>query len=944
MKILSGRSLVFIGLMCFVFQAMAQNSKTSPVCEETCFNTEVISAQKISETCTVYEWKVTYSGRCAHALSHFSAAIPCGQIKNLSNSENWKQVLGTDPKTGLTGFKIDDIPEFGGSPLKSFTVKFTLCTDNANCAALLKCWQPVIAYKASTCVDYDTLSVSCTALKASLQKQDLTCYNSGNGKLSVVIEEGEEPFTYLWSTGATTSSMINLSAGEYSVIVKDATGAEVTLNETLHQPEQIKVAGTVSPASCSGKSDGSIDLAVSGGAGSYTYVWSNGSTSEDLSALKSGNYAVTVTDASGCKTQANFVVTNASQITITASQNLPGCNQTNGGLNITVSGGTAPYTYLWSNGAITEDIQNLSSGIYKVTVTDANGCSVEVSYNLKDNNTLKLSATSTQTSCVDDASGTINLTVTGGVDPYTYSWSNGSTTEDLSGLISGSYTVTVTDSSGCTATLRVFVAKKTFQVPSQIVQPLCHGDSTGSITLQTPIGGTGPYTYVWSNGETGTSLTELAPGTYSVTITDTTGCSRTLFFVIINPTAISASASVSNSQCNAEGHFAIDLSVSGGKAPYTYSWSNGETTQDLDSLESGTYHVTITDANGCTTEKEVMVAGSDAGWSCLIAPLDSVPVCGSANNMLHTSVAGADSYAWSVQSQDAGWIITSGASSDSILFSTGGLNSSATFTLTITKDGCTQTCTYSITTCREDDGGGEDPGEDPGGEDPGGPGNETCEECFTTSIVTVSNDNACKTYEVTVFTNGNCRHDLSHWVMSIPCGNVSNYSNSEGWKMELGQDPTTGLYGLKVDDIDGFGNKTESFKVKFTLCYDAACGELLEDWSPVASYKAGQCVAYDTLEVRNTVVANTTTPSTFSAYPNPVYSQLSVDFTVVESDFAKVEVLDAMGNYVSTLFEGYVNKGQSYHIDGNLSNLNHGMYYYRFTSAGDVKYGKIFKE
>src|SRR5690606_29528426 len=180
-------------------------------------------------------------------------------------------------------------------------------------------------------------------------------------------------------------------------------------------------------------------------------------------------------------------------------------------------------------------------------------------------------------------------------------------------------------------------------------------------------------------------------------------------------------------------------------------------------------------------------------------------------------------YSWTVQSSDGQWVINSGQNASTISYTSGGANSSATFMLTIVKDGCTQTCEFEVSACKdntenptedpEEDPDGDpnedpdgDPNEDPDGdpnEDPDGPGgDESCSDCLDTEIVSVEKDGHCRTYTMEVATNGNCRHDLSHWTVAIPCGNVKYYSNSENWKMEFGQDPTTGLYGLKVDDID----------------------------------------------------------------------------------------------------------------------------------------------
>jgi hypothetical protein len=922
------------------------------VAANTCFRTEILSSQSVGANCTKYQFKVTFEGDCRHALSHYSVAIPCGKVSNISNSENWKQVIGKDPKTGLTGFKIDDIPGFGdNSAVKSFLVSFTLCSDDKDCIESLKCWDPVVAYKAGTEIFYDTLDSKCDShsLKGSIKASNATCFGATNGKAEVVIEDGVAPYTFNWSNGASTQFITNVGAGNYSVTVVDASGDSLVLGALLEQPEQILISGEITNASCNGVANGAVDATIEGGSGVYTFVWSNGTQTEDLSAINEGTYVLTVTDSSGCVAKKTFSVVSTSKILLSSKTVPAGCNQSNGSIDLTASGGTAPYTYVWSNGATTEDIGSLAAGVYKVKVTDASGCTAELVVNLKDNNTLRLAATMKQTSCVDDASGEINVTVSGGTAPYTFFWSNGATTEDLTQLIAGLYRLTVTDANGCTATIAVNISKKTFQVSSQIEHPLCYGDSTGSITL-TPSGGTEPYTYEWSNGGTGNSIADLPGGVYQVIITDSTGCTKSMSYSVVKPSKIIASVSVTNNSCSGAGS-TIDLSVTGGKQPYQYEWSNGETTQDIDSLSNGEYWVKITDANGCEILKQVLVESSPATWSCLINQLDSAIVCSSTNNQLTTSVESATNYSWTVNSSDGQWSITSGASSSAITYTAGSVGSSATFTLTLSKDGCTQTCSYAVTTCASDSTGGEDPGtggEDPGsgGEDPGsggetpGSGTESCADCFSTSIVKASSTGNCTTYEVTVSTDGNCRHELSHWDIAIPCGTLSDYSNSGGWKMVIGKDPTTGLYGLKVDGVDGFGKEVDSFTVKFTLCTeDAACKNKFTQWSPVVATKAGLCIAYDTL----TLSSDENVRIGVKAYPNPFDDAVTFTWTADKDEYVSLDLIDKNGRKVKSVFEGFVTKGESYQVDWTTVSLSDDLYIYRYQAGSTVTYGKLFK-
>ena len=202
---------------------------------------------------------------------------------------------------------------------------------------------------------------------------------------------------------------------------------------------------------------GAINITVSGGTSPYTYLWSNGATTEDISGLDAGTYTVTITDVNGCTTNLPFSVA-ANSVTVIATPVVTNttCTASIGAINLTVSGGTSPYTYLWSNGATTEDISGLAAGNYTVTITDANGCTTNLPFTVgTDNVTITATPVVTNTTCTASI-GAINITVSGGTSPYTYLWSNGATTEDITGLAAGTYTVTITDANGCTTNMPIY--------------------------------------------------------------------------------------------------------------------------------------------------------------------------------------------------------------------------------------------------------------------------------------------------------------------------------------------------------------------------------------------------------------------------------------------------------------------------------------------------------
>ena len=289
------------------------------------------------------------------------------------------------------------------------------------------------------------------------------------------------------------------------------------------------------------------------------------------------------------------------------------CNSgADGAIDMTVSGGTAPYSYVWDDPGTsnTEDINSLSAGTYTVIVTDANGCVDSGSVTITQPSLVTLTTVLTHIGCNGGSDGAIDLTVSGATAPITYAWDDpaSSTTEDLTNLSAGTYTVTVTDVAACATATVTLTEPTSIQLGASQVNVLCNGAATGSIDL-TVTGGTPPYTYAWNDaGATTTQdVSALPSGTYTVVVTDNNGCTESLTTTISEPTAISLSTTQTNIGCNGSSTGSIDLTVSGGVAPYTYSWSDPSTTttQDINGLSAGAYTVTVTDNNGCTATTSV---------------------------------------------------------------------------------------------------------------------------------------------------------------------------------------------------------------------------------------------------------------------------------------------------------------------------------------------------
>ncbi len=430
---------------------------------------------------------------------------------------------------------------------------------------------------------------------------NVSCNGSVNGSIFTTIIAGLPPYSYAWNNGAISGDLVNLALGTYTVSVTDAQGCIRVSSFDITQPAPVQiVSGLVTNVACYGASTGSIDIVVSGGSGVYTYLWSTFENSQNISGKAAGTYSVIVTDNNGCSTSATYTITQPSQISATASITNVSCfGETDGEISVTVSGGTPPYTYNWDNGETTAIISGLSAGTFNLTVTDANSCEEDFSYTVTEPAQIILNATITNATCFGFSNGSIDLSVSGGTSPYTYNWNNGATTQDISGLIAGTYIVTVTDDNGCTETGSFVVGEPSeIIVIENITNVSCFGESNGSITLAVG-GGTPFFSYSWSNGLSTRDVFNLTAGNYSVTVRDANSCEVVRNFTVTQPAPLVATAAITNASCFGLSDGAIDITVAGGIPNYTFAWSNGATTEDLSGLSAGTYILTVTDANNC---------------------------------------------------------------------------------------------------------------------------------------------------------------------------------------------------------------------------------------------------------------------------------------------------------------------------------------------------------
>lgn len=468
---------------------------------------------------------------------------------------------------------------------------------------------------AVTVTDADDCTLEFTAtvsepdfLFASASASNETAPGANNGSAFATPFGGTTPYTYQWDDpdNSTIPNISNLPVGDYTVTVTDANECISIQTVTVNAFGcTLNVTSSATQISCFGECDGHTGVIFGGGTAPFVIDWSTGSHASNLSNLCEGVYTVTVTDVNGCTNQ-NTVVIHEPDVLEVNLQNLLnlGCFGTDdGSISVQPVGGTTPYNYLWSNGQTTGTINSLGIGNYTVTVTDARGCTASLSAEITQAPLLELSVDNSQNvDCSGAATGAASVSAFGGTGNYVYNWSNGMQGSAAQGLVAGTYTVTVTDASNCTAEVNITITEP---APLSVIlvsesDVSCFGAADGSAAVAVS-GGTLDYNYSWSNGANVGTLQGLGPDTYTLTVSDANQCAETISVEITEPPALSLTLQeIENVSCFGAGDGSINVAVSGGTMPLTTSWSNGEAGTAISNLSPGFYQATLTDGNGCS--------------------------------------------------------------------------------------------------------------------------------------------------------------------------------------------------------------------------------------------------------------------------------------------------------------------------------------------------------
>jgi uncharacterized delta-60 repeat protein len=534
--------------------------------------------------------------------------------------DTWKQIddFGGGPRHSATAFTVED-KGFVGTGSDGTNYKNDLWEYSAR----------------STCSANDSIIVKVNSGNIFATSNSPVCVN---GTLEF-IATGTGPFSWTGPNGFSSSlqnpEIPNVSiadSGTYYVSVANNNGCpEIKVPVLVQINENPVVLPVLNHVTCHGETNGSIfiDTTNLGGKAPYHILWNTGDTTYQLSGLSEGAYTVLVADSNQCYSDStiainepNLVTTAFSSFSEFPSGHNVSCNgAADGVIALEVDGGTSPYSFSWNNGLfMTKDLNNIPAGTYKIVVTDSLGCSATDSINLTEPDNINLALSSITSNgfniaCQGEASGIISVELTGGISPFEFSWTgpNGYTNTDSSivNLQAGLYTLVVTDAAGCFNTDSIELTESGIASPLiqsawiNTVDAHCFNGNDGYAYIDTVLGGTPPYQFLWSNGVTDKFLYNLSSGSYSVNITDSNGCKINASLFISQPDPIQAAMHTSDyngygisCQGLSDGFVILD-SIYDGYAPYNFTWSTGSSTDSIGGLFTGSYYLTVTDANSC---------------------------------------------------------------------------------------------------------------------------------------------------------------------------------------------------------------------------------------------------------------------------------------------------------------------------------------------------------
>jgi len=454
-----------------------------------------------------------------------------------------------------------------------------------------------------------------TNLTITVSGSNVSCNGNSDGSASASASGGTAPYMYDWSNGQTGTTITNLNAGNYSVTATDANGNTGEESYTVTEPDVLMgFIVNQTNVGCSGGNTGSATVDAVGGTSPYLYLWPDGSMAITNNNLSAGTFDVTVTDSNNCTDLINITISQGAPFTVDV---IPDggiiCPGSVLNLSALPSGGFTPYNYLWSNGNTTQSITIANAGTYSVTVTDNTGCESGDTVLVTSHPVFTIDVTGTDESVPGANDGTATLNITNGNSNYNYNWSNGGTTQTITNLTPGNYSVTVTDTNtNCQTMGSTTIGTGACDVNLTLIpsNPDCANSNDGFIDVFIS-GGLGPFTYLWSTGDTILNLGFLDCGEYSLTVTDVLGCTDEQVAEIVCPDPIILEFQTDTITCSNPTACA-NVIVTGGTGPYDYDWSNGSNGNFQCGLAAEEYTVTVTSSEGCIGISSFMIETTDS--------------------------------------------------------------------------------------------------------------------------------------------------------------------------------------------------------------------------------------------------------------------------------------------------------------------------------------------
>ncbi len=445
-----------------------------------------------------------------------------------------------------------------------------------------------------------------------VEANDPLCYGDTTGSITVSSPGAADP-VFIWPGIDVGPTIENLSAGTYTVIVEDTWGCTSTQDITLSNPPELSISITnAEDVTCYGDADGSATAQASGGTGSYSFEWSNQQTGATLNNVEAGVYLVTVTDDNGCEAITSATIDQPDALELEPNVSPVICGINPGACGVTVTGGNGGYSYNWEGFGTGGSTQTgLTAGDYTVSVTDAEGCSAELTMTVPTHGNLTVNITETPLVCHGDSNAVLTANCTDGTPPLDYSWDTGENTQTIDGLGAGSYSVTVNDDLGCSGSNTHYIADPQPITVSFLTEPVsCYGGSDG-YAVAIVDGGTYPYSYDWNGLSSQDSLMDQPSGYYHLVVTDVNGCQNSDSVFIDQPEeALGIDIIKRDISCYGYQDGKISAGGLNGTPPYSYEWHfNGNTTTNstLFNLMSGQYDLTLTDSRGCTADTSINI-------------------------------------------------------------------------------------------------------------------------------------------------------------------------------------------------------------------------------------------------------------------------------------------------------------------------------------------------